>query len=61
MKKTAWNLTLELIGVLSDIDNLVEVKGKESDINKEAILDKKIDILENRMFDIKNKLKSVEV
>lgn len=59
--KTAWNLSLELLSVLKEIDDLLEQKSKEDNINKQNILDKRIDILETKMFDIKNVLKNMEV
>lgn len=59
--KTAWNLSLELLSVLKEIDDLLEQKIKEDNINKQNILDKRIDILEIKMFEIKNILKNMEV
>ena len=59
--KTAWNLSLELLSVLKEIDDILEQKSKEDNIKKQNILDKRIDILETKMFDIKNVLKNMEV
>ena len=59
--KTAWNLSLELLSILKEIDDLLEQKNKENNINKQNILDKRIDILEIKMFEIKNILKNMEV
>ena len=59
--KTAWNLSLELLSVLKEIDDLLEQKSKENNINKQNILDKRIDVLETKMFEIKNILKNMEV
>lgn len=59
--KTAWNLSLELLSVLKEIDDLLEQKIKEDNINKQNVLDKRIDVLETKMFEIKNVLKNMEV
>lgn len=59
--KTAWNLSLELLSILKEIDDLLEQKSKENNINKQNILDKRIDVLETKMFEIKNILKNMEV
>lgn len=59
--KTAWNLSLELLSILKEIDDLLEQKSKENNINKQNVLDKRIDVLETKMFEIKNILKNMEV
>ena len=59
--KTAWKLSLELLSILKEIDDLLEQKSKENNINKQYVLDKRIDVVESKMFEIKNILKNMEV
>lgn len=57
--KTAYDYTREFISVLTEIDEKLELKSKTRDKNKEKRLDKQIDELEEKMFQIKNKLKNM--
>ena len=59
--KTAYDLARELIEVMSDIDRNLDKKSKtKSEPDKERI-DKEIDQLELRMYEIKNVLKEINV
>lgn len=55
-----YDLALEFLRTVNEIDELLDkkthAKAKEADV-----LDKKIDELEVKMFDIKNKLKAKEI
>lgn len=55
-----YDLTLEFLRVVSSIDELVEKKAKASK-KEDEILNKEIDKLEVRMFEIKNILKEKEI
>lgn len=57
----AYDLTRQFIEVLGDIDALIEKKGKVASAADDKLLDDKITVLENKMFDIKNKLKETEI
>ena len=57
----AYDLTRQFIEVLGDIDALIEKKWKTSSSAQDKLLDDKITVLENKMFDIKNKLKETEI
>lgn len=57
----AYDLTREFIEVLGDIDALIEKKSKSKSISDDTLYDEKITVLENKMFEIKNKLKSTEI
>lgn len=61
MGKSAWEYTLEIISLATDIDTL-NSKLSITDTTKERdILSSKIDTLESRLFDIKDKLKKVNI
>jgi len=55
-----YDLALEFLRTVKGIDDLLDkkVKAKGKD---EEIMDREMDALEARMFEIKNKLKSIEV
>lgn len=57
----AYDLTRQFIEVLGDIDALIEKKGKVASAADDKLLDDKITVLENKMFDIKNKLKDTAI
>lgn len=57
----AYDLTRQFIEVLGDIDALIEKKSKVASAAEDKLLDDKITVLENKMFDIKNKLKDTEI
>ena len=57
--KTAYDYTMEFISVLADIDAKVEMKAGIKGLEEEDRLDKEIDALEAKMFEIRNKLKSM--
>lgn len=55
-----YDLALEFLRIVKGIDDLLDKKAKASG-KEEEILDREIDTLEARMFEIKNKLKSKEL
>ena len=55
-----YDLALEFLRVVKGIDDLLDKKAKASG-KQEEILDRELDTLEARMFEIKNKLKGKEV
>ncbi len=57
--KTAYDYTREFISVLADIDEKLEMKSNTKNKEEENRLDKEIDELEEKMFQIKNKLKNM--
>lgn len=59
--KTAYDMTREFLTVLSDIDRAIDKKSKSRNVNEQARLDKEIDNLEVKMFEIKTQLKNIEV
>lgn len=59
--KTAYDLARELIEVMSDIDRNLDKKSKSSNEAVKERLDKEIDLLEIRMYEIKNVLKEINV
>ncbi|WP_244833652.1 hypothetical protein [Clostridium sp. BJN0001] len=61
MKKNAYDLARNLIEVMADIDRALDQKSKSKNMKEIEALDTRIDSLETRMYEIKNKLKSVEV
>ena len=59
--KTAYDLARELIEVMSDIDRTLDKKSKSSNEAVKERFDKEIDLLEIRMYEIKNVLKEIRV
>lgn len=59
MGKNAWEYTLEIISLATDIDNLNTKLNKTDDITEREWISSKIDALEIRLFEIKDKLKKV--
>jgi len=59
--KTAYDLARELIEVMSDIDRTLDKKSKSSNEAVKERFDKEIDLLEIRMYEIKNVLKEISV
>jgi hypothetical protein len=59
--KTAYNLTRQLIEVMCDIDRNLDKKSKTKNVSEIERLDKEIDRLEVKMYEIKNVLKNVEI
>lgn len=61
MSKNAWDYTLEIITLLTDIDKNNELLSKTNNIKDRDLLSNKIDSLEIKLFDLKDKLKKVTV
>ena len=55
-----YDLALEFLRTVKGIDDLLDKKAKASG-REEEMLDKEIDALEIKMYEVKNKLKSKEV
>ncbi|MFW2487511.1 hypothetical protein D2A34_15915 [Clostridium chromiireducens] len=58
---TAYDLFKKLLGVMADIDRYLDEKSKVTDSRTIQMLDQKIDSLETEMYEIRNKLKSIEI
>ncbi len=61
MTKNAYDLTLEFVSVIGDIDTLLNKKMKAKNVFEIERLDREIDIKESRLFEIKNMLKRMEM
>ena len=61
MGKSAWEYALEIISIATDIDELNTKLSKTDKISERKILSSKIDSLENKLFEIKDKLKSINI
>lgn len=59
--KNCYDLTLELIQVMGDIDRALDKAAKTSRVRDKEILLEEVDRLEVRMYEIKNILKGKEV
>jgi biopolymer transport protein ExbB/TolQ len=59
--KTAYNLARELIEVMADIDRNLDAKSNTKKEEVRERLDKEIDQLEIRMYEIKNVLKNIDI
>ncbi|MDU2489555.1 MAG: hypothetical protein E7D27_03040 [Clostridium celatum] len=61
MGNTAWEYTLEIISLATDIDNLNSKLSTTDNIRERERLSSKIDNLESRLFEVKDKLKKVNM
>lgn len=61
MKTTAYELALKFVITMGDIDTLLDEKSKVLTIEEKERIDKEIDRKEVELFELKNKLKSMEV
>ncbi|WP_300348028.1 hypothetical protein [Clostridium sp.] len=61
MPKSAWDFTLELLSIMGDIDRYSELLSKSSTYSDRELYSKKIDSLEVKLFDIREKLKKLTV
>ncbi|MBP3914744.1 MULTISPECIES: hypothetical protein [unclassified Clostridium] len=61
MGKNAWEYALEIISLATDIDNLNLKLSKTNNITERNKLSSKIDSLELRLFEVKDKLKKVNI
>lgn len=61
MGKNAWEYALEIISLATDIDNLNTKLSQTNNIIEREKLSSKIDSLELRLFEVKDKLKKVNI
>ena len=61
MVKSAWEYTLEIISLATDIDTLNSKLSVTNNIRERELLSSKIDYLESRLFEVKDKLKNVNI
>lgn len=61
MGKSAWEYALEIISLATDIDNLNTKLSQTNNIIEREKLSSKIDSLELRLFEVKDKLKKVNI
>ena len=61
MGKSAWEYTLEIISLATDIDTLNSKLSVTDNIRERELLSSKIDYLESRLFEVKDKLKNVNI
>ena len=61
MGKNAWEYALEIISLATDIDNLNTKLSQTNNIIERNKLSSKIDSLELRLFEVKDKLKKVNI
>lgn len=61
MNKNAWDYTLEIIALLTDIDDINEELSKTNNITERYVLSNRIDSLESKLFELKDKLKKVTI
>lgn len=61
MGKNAWEYALEIISLATDIDNLNLKLSKTNNITERNKISSKIDSLELRLFEVKDKLKKVNI
>lgn len=61
MSRNGWDCTLEILRIITDIDNTNSELYKTNNLNRRQVLSDKIDVLESRLFELKNKLKKIDV
>lgn len=58
---SAYKLSMEFFSIMSDMDNLMEEKGKTEDETIRKYLDDKYDQLAKKLFEVQEKLKAIEI
>ena len=61
MGKNAWEYALEIISLATDIDNLNLKLSKTNNITERNKLSSKIDALDIRLIEVKDKVKKVNI
>lgn len=61
MGKSAWEYTLEIISLATEIDELNSKLNKTDNLSERESISSKIDALESRLFEVKDKLKTVNI
>jgi len=61
MSKNVWDCTLEILRIVTEIDSTNEELYKTDNVNRRRVLSDKIDVLESNFFELKNKLKEIEI
>lgn len=61
MSKNAWECTLDALVIMGDIDYTNTLLSKTNDISTRKLLSDKIDNLERDLFELKGKLKDIDV
>ncbi|WP_294132792.1 hypothetical protein [uncultured Clostridium sp.] len=61
MGKSAWEYTLEIISLASEIDELNSKLNETDNLSERESISSKIDALESRLFEVKDKLKTVNI
>lgn len=59
--KNTWEITLRLIQLGTEQEELSKQMSKNNDINKQKILEQKMDILDNEFIKLKHKLQEIEI
>ncbi|GFP76510.1 hypothetical protein [Clostridium fungisolvens] len=58
---TAYMIAMEFFSIMSDMDKLMEEKGKTEDEAVRKHLDDKYDELAEKFFEVQEKLKRIEI
>ena len=61
MGKSAWEYTLENISLATEIDELNSKLNETDNLSERESISSKIDALESRLFEVKDKLKTVNI
>ena len=61
MIKNAWEYTLEFIKIATDIDYYNDMLGNCHNISEREFISSKIDILETKLFEVRNILRNANV
>lgn len=58
---SAYKLSMEYFSIMTDMDRLMEEKGKTEDEAVRKYLDDKYDELAEKLFEVQAKLKAIEI
>ena len=61
MGKSAWEYTLEIISLASEIDELNSKLNETDNLSERESISSKIDALESRLFEVKDMLKRINI
>lgn len=61
MGKSAWEYTLEIISLATEIDELNSKLNETDNLSERESISSKIDTLESRLFEVNDKLKTINI
>lgn len=61
MSRNGWECTLEIIRIITDIDDANSELSGTDNLDRRKMLSDRIDALEGNLFELQNKLKKIDI